>query len=315
MEKPVLSLYITHLEKEGPFLKVWGQADKPNSMYVEQFLTGASNQFEAGVGLMQPESLQVGTLVCAKYKDNKYFRARLVDNSYVKEGYVEVNFLDFGNRDVVPWANIRDIHNFPTSFISIPPLAASFIFAEAHCIGGGEWNDITFDVISKEMKYQEAQCTLVGQATQYYLVKLAINGTDLCNLFIKERFMQPISLAAQQAVILSMSIQKSNTPSTAPPPSTPSTGLNTYKACTLEPGCIYPVYVSYVNDGPCHFSVQLKQSEEVLSMLMADINSITLKPLEEIPIPGTICLARCQEDGNICRAVVTNEVDNQFKVC
>ena len=69
-----LNLFITHVDKEGPFLKIWGQADKNNSIYVEQFLLGASQQFELGVGLIPFENLQVGALVCAKYKDNKYYR-------------------------------------------------------------------------------------------------------------------------------------------------------------------------------------------------------------------------------------------------
>ncbi|VEN51588.1 unnamed protein product, partial [Callosobruchus maculatus] len=191
------------------------------------------------------------------------------------------------------------------------------VFQEAHCVGGGQWNDAIFETISKELKFRDAQCTLLAQATQYYLAKLYLNNTDLCTVLIQRGLMQPISLQAQQAVMLSMTMQKQQSQQPQPvQPAPPSTGgsLNNYKACTLEPGCLYPVYVSYVNDGPCHFSVQLKQSEEVLVMLMKDINSITLRPLEDVPIPGTICLARCQEDGNICRAVVTNEVDNQFKV-
>ncbi|VEN51587.1 unnamed protein product, partial [Callosobruchus maculatus] len=312
-----LNLYITHLEKEGPFLKIWGQQEKSSATYVEQFLVSASPQFELGAGKMTPENMHVGTLVCAKYKDNKYYRARIINTSFLHEGFLEVSFLDYGNKDVVPSENIRSLQAFPASLISVPPLALGFIFAEAHCVGGGQWNDAIFETISKELKFRDAQCTLLAQATQYYLAKLYLNNTDLCTVLIQRGLMQPISLQAQQAVMLSMTMQKQQSQQPQPvQPAPPSTGgsLNNYKACTLEPGCLYPVYVSYVNDGPCHFSVQLKQSEEVLVMLMKDINSITLRPLEDVPIPGTICLARCQEDGNICRAVVTNEVDNQFKV-
>lgn len=68
-----------------------------------------------------------------------------------------------------------------------------------------------------------------------------------------------------------------------------------------------------MNEGPTLFSVQLQQSEPILAKLMTEINAINLRMLEDIPLPGTICLARCLEDGNVCRAVVTNEVDNQFK--
>ncbi|KAJ8954517.1 hypothetical protein NQ318_000749 [Aromia moschata] len=247
-------------------------------------------------------------------KLQKYFQkqARITNIAFLREGFVEVSFVDYGNRDVVPYANIRSLQNFPSSFISIPPLATGFIFAEAHCPGGGEWNDTIFENISKEIKYREVQCTLLIQATQYFLIKIFIGGTDLCGMLISRGFMQPISLQAQQAVLLSMSMQRQAVSAQSVAPT--SAGINTYKACTLEPGCQYPVYVSYVNDGPCHFSVQLKQSEEILVMLMNDINNITLRLLEDIPIPGTICLSRCQEDGNVCRAVVTNEVDNQFKV-
>ncbi|KAG5895989.1 hypothetical protein JTB14_005095 [Gonioctena quinquepunctata] len=306
-----VNLYVTCVEKEGPFLKLWGQTEKNNAIYVEQFLTGIAHQFEVGVGKVPPESLQCGTLVCAKYKDNKYYRARII-NIFVRDSFVEVIFIDFGNKDILSCGNIRSMQNCPSSFISIPPLAVGFIFAEAHCVGGGEWNETIYESIAKEIKYREVQCHLLTQATQYYLVKLYLEGTDLCSLLIQRGLMQPISLQAQQAVLLSMSIQRQNIQTPTPSQITPA--INTYKAVTLEPGCQYPVYVSYVNDGPCHFSVQLKQSEDILAKLMKDINSITLRLLEDVPIPGTICLARCQEDGNICRAVVTNEVDNQFKV-
>lgn len=314
-----VSLYVTYVEKEGPFLKIWGQMDKTNSVYVEQFLIGATSQFDIGAARVTPEHIQLNTLVCAKYKDSKYYRARVLNNAFLREGFVEVSFLDYGNKDVVPIDNIRSLQSFPTSFISVPPLATGFIFAEAHCVGGGEWNDTIFESIVKDIKYREVHCQLLSPATQYYLVKIFIDNTDLCNVLIQRGLMQPISLQAQQAVLLSMSMQKQSHTATAPPVIAASNNLasgalNTYKASSLEPNCLYPVYVSYVNDGPCHFSVQLKNSEEVLVKLMNEINSINLRLLEDVPIPGTICLARCQEDGNICRAVVTNEVDNQFKV-
>lgn len=313
-----VNLYVTFVEKEGPFLKIWGQTDKNNSVYVEQFLLGTSPQFDLGVAKVLPEQVQLNTLVCAKYKDTKYYRARVLNNSFLHEGFIEVSFVDYGNKDVVPIENIRSLQSFPTSFISIPPLATGFIFAEAHCVGGGEWSDTIFESIVKEIKYREVHCQLLSPATQYYLIKIFIDNTDLCNVLIQRGLMQPISLQAQQAVLLSMSMQRqsqsSNVVLMSPPSTLASGGLNTYKASSLEPGCLYPVYVSYVNDGPCHFSVQLKNSEEVLVKLMNEINSINLRLLEDVPLPGTICLARCQEDGNICRAVVTNEVDNQFKV-
>ncbi|XP_066147642.1 maternal protein tudor isoform X2 [Euwallacea fornicatus] len=309
-----VSLFITYVDKEGPFLKVWGQAEKNNSIYVEQFLLGASSQFDQGIGKIPFESLQVGALVCAKYKDNKYYRSKITSIDYLNQVFVEVSFIDYGNRDVVPAETIRSLQNFPTAFASIPPLATSFILAEAHCPGGGEWKEQIFDVIAKELRYREVQCHLITQATHYYLISLYIDGTDVGSLLINRGLLQPIHLNAQQAVLLSMSLERRPQPSPAQMVVSPTPEIHTFKACTLEPMQQYAVYVSFVNEGPTHFSVQLQQSEDMLAKLMKDINEINLKLLDDVPLPGTICLARCQEDQNVCRAVVTNEVDNLFKI-
>ncbi|XP_066262033.1 maternal protein tudor isoform X3 [Euwallacea similis] len=309
-----VSLFITYVDKEGPFLKVWGQAEKNNSIYVEQFLLGASSQFDQGIGKVPFESLQVGALVCAKYKDKKYYRSKITSIDYLNQVFVEVSFIDYGNRDVVPAETIRSLQNFPTAFVSIPPLATSFILAEAHCPGGGEWKEQIFDVIAKELRYREAQCHLITQATHYYLISLYIDGTDVGSLLINRGLLQPIHLNAQQAVLLSMSLERRPQPTPAQMVVSPTPEIHTFKACTLEPMQQYAVYVSFVNEGPTHFSVQLQQSEDMLAKLMKDINEINLKLLDDVPLPGTICLARCQEDQNVCRAVVTNEVDNLFKI-
>lgn len=76
------------------------------------------------------------------------------------------------------------------------------------------------------------QCQLITQATHYYLVKLYIEATDLGGVFISRGLLQPIPLHAQQAVLLSMSLQKKPQPQVVqampPPPE-----INTFKACTL----------------------------------------------------------------------------------
>ncbi|CAH0557520.1 unnamed protein product [Brassicogethes aeneus] len=308
-----LNLYITHVEPEGPFLKLWGQIDKQTPILVEGVLKSLTPQLDNGLYDINLENVQHGKLVCAKYKDNKYYRARIINVS--PNGYVEVNFFDFGNREILPFQNLRHLQAFPPSFISIPPLAHSFIFAEVHTVG--EWNAVVFEQLAKELKYREVQCTCVGHGAGYPLIKLYYGGADLS--IVLNGLIQCIPVQGQQAVLLSMSINKGIPIMPPPAPqlnASPvgSTEINTYKAVTLEPGREYSVYVSFVNDGPCHFSVQLDSSLDCLGKLMTDMNSIPLKMLEDVPIPGTICLAKCEDDGNICRAVVTNEVDNQFKV-
>ncbi|XP_044268321.1 maternal protein tudor-like isoform X2 [Tribolium madens] len=308
METQSNCLFITFVEKEGPFLKVWGQTDKNTSLYIEQVLHSFTTQFDNGFCIPHPESLQIGILCCAKYKDNKYYRARITNLNYLHNRYIEVNFVDYGHQDVVPVSNIRSLEGFDTAFISIQPQASNFLLAEAVC-PRGEWNEVYLEEICKEIRYTEVNFSIIGQVTKHYLVRLFVGVNDLAIILISKGLMRHTSLTTQEAVLLSMMPR-------APlqPPATPQQNIATYKAFTLEPGSQYEVYVSYVTDGPCNFSVQLKQSEEVLGKLMKEINSMTLTPIEGIPIPGTVCLARCTEDGHICRAVVTNEVDGQFKV-
>ena len=95
-------------------------------------------------------------------------------------------------------------------------------------------------------------------------------------------------------------------------PTTPV--LITYKAMPFDVNSQHEVFVSYVSDGPCLFSVQLVKLEDTLKRLMMDITTIKLIHLEEHPLPGTVCLAESAEDGYICRAVVTSMVDGAYKV-
>ncbi|XP_008191203.2 maternal protein tudor isoform X2 [Tribolium castaneum] len=308
METQPNCLFITYVEKEGPFLKVWGQTDKNTSLYIEQVLHSFTPQFDNGLCIPRPDALQIGILCCAKYKDSKYYRARITSLNYLHNRYIEVNFVDYGHQDVVPVSNIRSLEGFDTAFVSLQPQASSFLLAEAVC-PRGEWNEAYLEEICKEIRYTEVNFSIVAQVTKHYLVRLFVGVNDLAIVLISKGLMRNTSLTTQEAVLLSMMPR-------APlqPPPIQQQSIATYKAFTLEPGSQYEVYVSYVTDGPCNFSVQLKQSEEVLGKLMKEINSMTLTPIEGIPIPGTVCLARCTEDGHICRAVVTNEVDGQFKV-
>ncbi|XP_063903150.1 maternal protein tudor isoform X3 [Zophobas morio] len=222
--------------------------------------------------------------------------------------YIEVNFVDYGHKDIVPVSNIRSLEGFENSFVSIQPQAGSFLLAEAVC-PRGEWNDAYLDEICKEIRYSEVNFSIVAQVTKHFLVRLFVGVNDLAIILISKGLMRHTSLTTQEAVLLSM---MPRTPTAQQASS--QQNIATYKAFTLEPGSQYEVYVSYVTDGPCNFSIQLKQSEEVLAKLMKEINCMTLTPIEGIPLPGTVCLARCMEDAHICRAVVTNEVDGQYKV-
>lgn len=66
----------------------------------------------------------------------------------------------------------------------------------------------------------------------------------------------------------------------------------------------HQVYISYVDDGPYMFSIQLKASEPKMEELMAAIAQYPLQPLSRRPAFGMACLARYSGDNNIYRAVI-----------
>ncbi|KAJ6642396.1 Maternal protein tudor [Pseudolycoriella hygida] len=66
----------------------------------------------------------------------------------------------------------------------------------------------------------------------------------------------------------------------------------------------HQVYVSYVEDGPYMFSVQLKSSEQRMEQMMVEIAKTQLQQLSKKPALGMACLARYSEDNRIYRAVI-----------
>ena len=87
-----------------------------------------------------------------------------------------------------------------------------------------------------------------------------------------------------------------------------------FKSRVLDVPSKHDVYVSFVEDGPHKFSVQLQSTSQILSMLMREINSHPLEPLQEPPLPGSVCLGRYTKDKVLCRAVVMSVMENKCKL-
>lgn len=208
--------------------------------------------------------------------------------------------------------------------MSIPPQAKEFILALVTHPGGNTWDENTLAIINAEIRYVEMHYTIIAQIGPYNLIRLiSANNDDLALNFISRRLVNSISLHTQEMILHSYLSRIQNVLTSPPPPqpppqeiqqSQPSPTLLNFKAITLEPNSEHAVYVSYVSDGPLQFSVQLKKMEDTLAKLMNELDKMQLQPLDETVIPGTVCVAKCMEDGYFCRAVVTSMVDSQYKV-
>lgn len=87
-----------------------------------------------------------------------------------------------------------------------------------------------------------------------------------------------------------------------------------FRGRLLEVGQTYRVLVSYVEDGPNKFSVQIESMKDLLMGLMSNIQAHETKPLREPPLPGSVCLARLRSNKCICRAVVMATMETQLKI-
>lgn len=67
-------IYITNIDKEAAFLKIWGQTDKEMPIAVEKALGPLNPIFDQGNYTPSADQLYNGMLVCAKFKDGMYYR-------------------------------------------------------------------------------------------------------------------------------------------------------------------------------------------------------------------------------------------------
>lgn len=100
----------------------------------------------------------------------------------------------------------------------------------------------------------------------------------------------------------------------SPQPPPPVQEALVFKSRVLDIGSKYDVLISYVEDGPQKFSVQVQSTAEILNHLMNEINSRPKKPLQEPPLPGSVCLGRYTKDKVLCRAVVMSVMEHKCKV-
>jgi len=90
-----------------------------------------------------------------------------------------------------------------------------------------------------------------------------------------------------------------------------------FKSRVLDVGSNHEVFISHVEDGPQKFSIQVQSTRAILTRLMNEINSHPKQPLQEPPLPGSVCLGRYKDIGGdrvLCRAVVMSVMEHKCKL-
>ncbi|XP_055320902.1 maternal protein tudor isoform X2 [Sitodiplosis mosellana] len=126
-----------------------------------------------------------------------------------------------------------------------------------------------------------------------------------------------------QSYIAPKTMRASFQPDTYPTdvvPLPPPTGrMPAFTANELPPNLYHPVYVSYIENGPNEFYIQLKSQEHVLDRLSSDLSSAPrVQLMSKMPINmtciGMACIARFSEDQSLYRAVIHKVHTNGCRV-
>nr|XP_050852508.1 maternal protein tudor-like isoform X2 [Vespula vulgaris] len=345
-------IFVTHVEAEHQFLRIWGQIDKNSATYVERMILPLFEKFAIGSGYPElQEGLSINALCCARFQNDGYYRARVCN--ICPDGKVVLQFIDYGNIEILPQHEVYLLRNIPGSetLQSFPPVAYEFTLANIIPINN-VWDNKTIETIKKILRYNEYKACCLSTVRNHTFIKLYYNNEDFGELLVKRHMamdatmqdlfrprriqqMSPYHMQDRRMINEARVGTQSNanpafntmqgqgawqnvsTPYVQPQklvPHAPVQEALVFKSRVLDVGSKYHVYVSFVEDGPQKFSVQVQSTSEILTKLMRDINSHPMEPLQEPPLPGSVCLGRYTIDKVLCRAVVMAVMENKCKL-
>ncbi|XP_023716578.1 maternal protein tudor isoform X3 [Cryptotermes secundus] len=348
LQQPI-EIFVTYVEIDGPFLRLWAQLDRTQATAVERLILQLSEQFERGLGI--PSTVQVGQLCCARYSDGVYYRARVTRPPDMPGGHVAVHFIDYGNSEVVPFRDIRSLEeSLLTRLASVSDNATEFLLAGVVPVSG-TWDENSLAFIRQTLCYEELKAVVVAQVANKRLIRVFYKNEDFAKILIASKVGVSIEIIAQQMLIQGYYNWNSVPPQfpgfTAPPPArmlsqlqgqavtvprvpairmesnsqqvpgiTPSVQekVRIFTSPILELNSEHMVYVSYVEDGPSSFAIQLQAAEGMLSTVMHEINNAPAVPLTQPLMPGSVCIGRFTEDLTLCRAVVMAVLDDKCRL-
>ncbi|XP_012059363.1 PREDICTED: maternal protein tudor-like [Atta cephalotes] len=339
--------------------------DKQAATAIEQYIFPLIEQFNQGYGCpSKTNRLMVGSLCCARFRTEGYYRAKIV--SVRPDGMIVVQFIDYGNMEALSLNDIHLLDNIRGAepLQAYPAMATEFTLLNVLPVNG-IWDNRTIESIKKSLCYNEYRA-LVQMMNNHCLIKLWYNNEDFSELLVKERMALPATLqdmfrpkhTSQSRMLQQIPYQQQNKgnvnnfatmpmmqnpnhnanvqgmyhktfspnvnqpkhiaqPILQHPPPPPIQEALVFKSRVLEVGSRHDVFISHVEDGPQKFSIQVESARDVLTCLMTEINNHPKKPLQEPPLPGSVCLGRYKDPGGervLCRAVVMSVMEHKCKL-
>ncbi|XP_076380024.1 protein tudor isoform X1 [Megalopta genalis] len=355
-----LVIFVTHVEPEDSFLKIWGQVDRNAGTCVERMILPLVEQFARSHGCIGSRAgcLRINALCCARFQNEGYYRAKVININ--PDNTVVLQFVDYGNIEVLPPQEIHLLENITgsESLRSAPPAAFEFILMHVLPMNG-IWDNEIIELIKKTLCYNEYKISIQAIINNRRFIKLCFNNEDFSEILIKkhmaigttlQEMFRPLKCIREPQVPLvyqqsdkcfisnnrasmipvqnvnpfhcggnDMHGYQSNVPlcCTAQQKYMMQSSVQealVFKSRVLDVPSRHEVHVSSVEDGPHKFSVQLESTSQILSSLMRDINRHSIEPLQEPPLPGSVCLGRYTKTKVLYRAVVMSVMENKCKL-
>lgn len=186
-------IFVTHVEPDDIYLKIWGQMDKQAATAVEHYIYPLIEQFNQGFGCpSKANRLLVGTVCCARFHTEGYYRAKILNVR--PDGMIVVQFIDYGNVEILSLNDIHLLDNIRGSepLQAYPPMAADFTLLNVLPVNG-VWENRTIEGIRKILCYNEYR-VLAQMMNNRCLIKLWYNNGDFSELMVKERMALPATL-------------------------------------------------------------------------------------------------------------------------
>ena len=273
-----LDIFVTAVESEENRLLIWAQTDFEAWQELEKSLEYfCGDQRETDV-----EKIKPGDVYLAKYQEEDvWYRARVVSVS-ANAAEITVNFIDFGNNEVV---RASDIAVAPRDLFEMPPQAQKFMLGDFEPNDGRRFSNEQIDYLKSNLQNVQCTCKVIRESSA---------GWPPCiQLFDNENH----SLLIDKFVLVGIGRRVP----------TPQLSLMIPNQ-VLNVGETYEVFVSHPKS-PVQFWVQLVHNQKDLVMLQEML--VDSQQASSV-MAGQVCVAR--HKGVYQRAVVT-AVNCENKSC
>ena len=227
----------------------------------------------------------VGSLCCARYSvDSLWYRAKI---QVVQDDKFTVQFLDYGNNDILPLSSLAAC---PSQFIDFPIIAVC-------CSIAGIQSDFVLSLDSAIRYLKEVTCDIettleiVDMINGIPQVSLSVEGTDVITLMKAKGLITAVSHLPANMEMLKF----------------PST--SEHVKCLVYSISSFSEFYVHVNNNE-RSSVLCKIEEEIAAMFDED----SPKPLVVPPSVGYLCLAKFSDDSMWYRAKVESASGDELDV-